>query len=745
MDSLAYISGSERDISFPLSRFLPPIPAGLGAAILARHAPGCQWVLDPFGIAPWLDVELAQAGCNVLVAENNPVSRFLLELASAPPKTGELQAALSELASVRKGEERLETHLLSLYETRCNKCRRMVQVEAYVWEKGAQVPSGRIYHCPCGEEGEFDVNEEDLSLYAQITSMEILHRASALERVTRQDDPDRIHAEQALACYQPRAIYALMTIINKLDAILPSLSREVKRALFALLLVAFDETNSLWSHPADRPRPKQLTIPTRFLEKNLWLSLEQAVRRWEYSAPVNLSEWQDSQPLTDHSPGSDGMGSIYVFEGRARDIVPALKIIQPGVVITALPRPNQAYWTLSALWTGWLWGREAASSFKSVLRRRRYDWNWHSQALQAAMKPIASNLPLNTPIFAILAEPEPAFLTASLVAAAEAGFDQEGIAWRGHGEPIQITWRRKAFQQEEMKPEEIDPQIVKDAVHNYLSSRGEPVPYLYIHAACLSALEAAHLLHHRDEAISYLQTQIQNSLADPEYQHFSISPNVETGLWSLAHWQPKDTLSDKVENALVNLLEKNPGISSTQLVDELNSTFPGLFTPSLELIQVILKSYAVESNGTWALRQGDTPPNRMAEMEAAVQSLENLAPRLGFTSDVEEKEQHIARWREGGIAVYSFVILSSTVTGTIFHTPGTSSGQSILVIPTDRTNLLSFKREHDPALQANAEKWKVIVYEDLDALTRQSNLNRETWEKNLTGSSPESTEQLKLF
>ena len=218
MGSLAYISGNDRDNSFPLSRFLPSIPAGLGAAFLARQVPGCQWVLDPFGIAPSLDVELAKACCNVLVAVNNPVSRFLLELASAPPKTGELQAALSALASVRKGEERLETYLVSLYQTNCNKCRRTVQVEAYVWEKGAQAPLGRIYHCPCGEEGEFDVTEDDLSLYTRVTAMEILDRANALERVTRRDDPDRVHAEQALECYQPRAIHALITTINKLDS-----------------------------------------------------------------------------------------------------------------------------------------------------------------------------------------------------------------------------------------------------------------------------------------------------------------------------------------------------------------------------------------------------------------------------------------------------------------------------------------------------------------------------------------------
>ncbi len=175
----------------------------MGATFLSRHVPGCAWVLDPFGVAPLLDVELANSGCNVLVAVNNPITRILLELASAPPKTAELQAALSELASARRGDERLETHLKSLYQTECNTCHRMLQAEAYVWEKGAQVPFARIYHCPCGEGGEFAVTEADLHLHARITATDALHRARALERVTTPDDPDRSNAEEALACYQP--------------------------------------------------------------------------------------------------------------------------------------------------------------------------------------------------------------------------------------------------------------------------------------------------------------------------------------------------------------------------------------------------------------------------------------------------------------------------------------------------------------------------------------------------------------
>jgi hypothetical protein len=56
----------------------------VAAAWLARHPiqPG-TWLLDPFGFAPQLAIEAARSGYRVLVTANNPITRFLLEMAQA--------------------------------------------------------------------------------------------------------------------------------------------------------------------------------------------------------------------------------------------------------------------------------------------------------------------------------------------------------------------------------------------------------------------------------------------------------------------------------------------------------------------------------------------------------------------------------------------------------------------------------------------------------------------------------------
>jgi len=60
----------------------------------------------------------------VLVTVNNPVTRFLIEMAANPPAVSDFNAALAGLAISKKGEERLESHLQSLYLTKCANCGR---------------------------------------------------------------------------------------------------------------------------------------------------------------------------------------------------------------------------------------------------------------------------------------------------------------------------------------------------------------------------------------------------------------------------------------------------------------------------------------------------------------------------------------------------------------------------------------------------------------------------------------------
>lgn len=185
-----------------------------------RIAPASAWLLDPLAASPRFPVQLAGGGMRVLVTAGNPIVRFLLDLAAHPPTESHLRAALSDLAIARKDDERLELRLQNLYQTDCAACNQKIPAEFFTWESKSGALLSKTYTCPaCGDMGERPASEEDLKRAAQWSHSEGLHRARALERIAALDDPDRVHAEEALRLYLPRAVYAFGTLINRLDGI----------------------------------------------------------------------------------------------------------------------------------------------------------------------------------------------------------------------------------------------------------------------------------------------------------------------------------------------------------------------------------------------------------------------------------------------------------------------------------------------------------------------------------------------
>ena len=481
---------------------------------------------------------LARAGQRVLVTAGNPVSRFLLDLTAHPPRLADLQAALADLAAARKEGKRLETHIQELYFTECENCGRELAAEAFLWDSKTSRLTGRIYNCVCGSGGEHPAtaqDEENAALWARADG---LHRSRALGRVAPSGDPDRPFAEEALEFYPPRAVYAIGTIINRLDGL--SSSDERRRCVSALLLYAADLSNALWSFPSDRPRPRQLTFPAIYRENNLWLALEAGVKAWaseEIQVPVTL--WPADPPES---------GGLCIFEGPLRDLSADLDEIAIKAVVGAIPRPNQAFWTLSALWSGWLWGHAAVGPFKSVLRRRRYDWQWHAEALKALFGNLVEVITPEVPFFAILSEAEPTFVSAAFLAAQTTGLEITGLAMHAETEPLQILWKKTrstgnaASLKQAKKTLSPDANYTRKVMREILEKRREPMPYLHLHAATLAALAEKGMLTWSEDALPILEKTIHTALANSEFLDMEGRTTPETGTWALKKWEPQQAL-----------------------------------------------------------------------------------------------------------------------------------------------------------------------------------------------------------
>ena len=760
-----WISGVLPDQAGPLHRFLPLVPGGVIQRWLSATVQSGSLILDPFGSTPFPAIEAARAGYRVLVAANNPVARFLLDMGANPPPENELKAALAELSSAVKGTERLPQHISNLYLTECAQCGSSISADAFLWEKGASTPYARIYTCTkCGDNGEHPALESDAQR-AQSFQKQNLTWARALERVAPLNDPDREHAEEALETYLPRAVYALMTLINTIDKLAPSPAATAERSawiyrqrsLIALLLSACDRGNSLWSPGGTRSRPRQLSRPGRFIEYNLWKVLEEFIPHWSAPAsgerPIPVVIWPQLPPPE---------GGISVFEGRIRDLVEQLKDQPIQAMISAIPRPNQAYWSLSALWAGWLWGREASAPFKSVLRRRRYDWAWHTTALFSALQSIESCLEGDTPFFTLVSEVEAGYLTALFIAATLSRFKLHSLALRAEYSLLQAQWTGHNLDNHPPAPDRQNlsfptgqqiQEIALKASIKYLGGRAEPSGILGMHTAALIDIhELLATLSLEPNQAAELYTIVQNGLQQTflnqsELQRFGGSEgSLEGGKWWIGGMQKIKSseklaslpLTDRVEIAVVRAFQRQQTWEISDLDQQICSEFPGLDTPDSGLIRACVESYANESSPeVWALRAGESTRQRRQDLSEMSELLDQIMERVGLTSRTPPREPPEGQFSmmygtADGLALYHFHIMVSAILGPVMNFPPSASREAYILCPGSRAILIDYKLRNNPMLNNQIHKsWKFVKFRLLRRIFESMPGDLESLEKQL--------------
>jgi hypothetical protein len=386
-----------------------------------------------------------------------------------------------------------------------------------------------------------------------------------------------------------------------------------------------------------------------------------------------------------------------------------------------------------------------------------------------------------------LSEPEPSFLTSALTAAGAAGFDLQSIALRTQHDPIQLLWTCGEHLKRQSNPAEIED--VREAIQAHLVERGEPASYLHVHAAGLVTLVKAHALKQKDqefdEALRSTHALIQRALEeDPRFIHYSNGESVDTGLWglqskvtlseatpapgagageglaasrrdssvaSLPHTAPvplrgndmKESLSDRVEIAIVTFLQKHPHSIYLELEQDLYPRFPGLLTPSMGMFYAVLSSYAQKENGAWNLRPEDVAAARRDELVRIISLIQAIGKRLGYSTRKQDKNY---LWEQNGRLERTFYILASALLGRALAETPYPPEQTIIVIPGGRAALAAYKAQRDPSLAARIKKVQVVKYRLLRTLIELPVLTRETFEEQIAGDPLEkSKSQMMMF
>lgn len=713
----------------PLARFIPPMDHGVIGQMLENLDLQGMCLLDPFGVSPRVPIEAAGAGRSVIVIANNPISRFVLEHTLKPFRVSELQSALAQIAGLPKDDTRMENFILDLYRSRCARCGAAVSVDFYVWDKELGGPSHKVYVCEeCSHAGEVPTTEEDWER-ALDYSRRGLHHAMAVEQVAPRGDPDRKHAEAALAVYPGRAIYAITTLINKVQQL--KFNADMEAAVHALLLSAFDAGNALWGYPDGRERPRQLVASQRYREFNLWRAMEEAIGAWAMEDPG--VDWTELGENVELAPGT-----IYIFHGGYSELAELIGRERLDYALTVPPRPNQAFWTLSALWAAWLWGQSAAAPVKVALRRRRYDWAWHADALHTVIRQITPLLKPPASVAAYLPESEPGFIAALLSSLDALGYDLQGRALRAHEGHAAAIWQR-AVQKEGVSDVKIGEAGLSAACRRVLISRCEPASFAIVHAAGWSYLSSKHYPRaHWESDTRQMMQMISETLGtvlnDPEeFQRFGRGLELETGLYWVAGASDCGlSLFDRVEQLVLDELRKGSPLSLEGADRSVCRELKGLQTPGRRLVAAALQSYGESSElGRWTLRPEDLKMARAQDASEIREDLIRIGERLGF--NVEDVEKVI--WRDGDEISFRFLIQETAILGNIQLDPDDTL---TIAMPGGRASLLAEKSRRDPRIRDWLESGnRILKYRHVRRLVSESTLTRENLFERLEIDPPE--------
>jgi hypothetical protein len=354
--------------------------------------------------------------------------------------------------------------------------------------------------------------------------------------------------------------------------------------------------------------------------------------------------------------------------------------------------------------------------------------------LSAALESLAPLLKEGTPIFGLIGEAEAGFLSAALIAGNRAGYELNGLAMPTEGGHTQISWRQSTLLPQSLVPDVDRAQRARSEAQIYFQARGEPSRYLNLHATILEELAKARALAKVDQTPAEDLSQFNSILEEALtfrggfLRYGGSEKALDVGYWWLReNANVSSPLSDRVEEKLVHFLIDHPDHPISDLYDALSASFPGLLTPSAELIHICLESYGeekVERTGAWHLHPQNSPSARQRDLDNIRTLLNRIADTLGF----QQTGELPMIWQdELGNVTYAWYVITSAILSDYIFKREHPSQRSLIVFPGGRANLVALKIQNDPRLRLAVEEgWRLIKFRQIRWLAENPVISRDT-------------------
>jgi hypothetical protein len=755
----------------PLQRYLDLLPPDVLDLYLNSYTKPGDLVIDPAAQTPTLPLVASRLGRKALACNFNPINALLVRGLLTLPAPEEIDGATMRLADSLKRGVPLRDHINGLYATTCGRCSHTVVAERFLWDGEQNRPIEKKYHCPyCAYEGQFGVDDADLQTLDGVESQGV-HFWYLMERLAQPHEAERGLAEELLQLYTPRNLYALTDLSMRIEALFAG--SPLHPALELILLSCLDTCSKLADSPLPRATALRLQPPSRFVERNVWQAFEEAYRLLRGLAPapqVTMSSGVERLVV-------EGRSQTLVLNEPLRRVTAMLPPASVGLVIGAPQAYYRPFWTLSYLWSGWLWGRHKASLFKPLLSRRFLGWSWYRHATATALRTLHRPLKPRGRMVFLLEGADLNHVANLVLAAIGAAFRLDSMLYQPQDpkpprHPMQGVagaYRLTFSRDDRAPPMAVEPsaeslaaalrQAARGAIVELLRERGQALHLGWLHSvvyerwARRGLLKQALLLEGEFSPADFLHEQLEATLEEdletgaltllPEDLDDPEGPQV---WWLGGKGYPALPLGDRVERSVCQILRSQPDLEPDQLENRIYSQFAGPFTPGPGLVHKCLESYGecTSSCPTWRLRTEDAPASLDRKREEALEILSSVGGRLGFQVVTREHgrrglDNHITdqrnwrlsrtldvSWEDGEGACHVFAIKHTTSFGDILS--GMRGGQDPLqryiVVPHRRLDLLRFRIETELLLRvALADgRWQFIKLEHLRQLAIKDDL-----------------------
>ena len=419
-----------------LDRFLPPCFEHGVNELLKLNLQAGDMIFDAFGSHPLFPLLAAAKGYTVLVSSHNPIINTIMRTYALTPSRADFNKALADFSTLKRGDESLEQHLRSLYDTRCPQCNEITPVLAFLWQKNDSLPIKKILACPrCHASGEYDIDAYDIAILEKIGDAK-LHHSRAISSVIDITHEHYRDIQQIMEVFPLRSLYTIINMSNRIKGTMSN--PQSQQILTALLLNFCDFGNALWDPENTKFRPKQINLPSTYKEFNPWVYLDEWIQSWkQFDKAIPYRIWPE---IPDSSTGG-----ICLMPFKLKDSSVLIRELPVKAVIGLIPRPSNAFWTLSAMWSGWIYGKSAVQDMSFAFTRKRYDWRWHANALAASFDRINQAVSDDIPRIMQIPELLPGFLSALYAAAHEANWKSKSVSYNSDDQNMYGIWKKKAI------------------------------------------------------------------------------------------------------------------------------------------------------------------------------------------------------------------------------------------------------------------------------------------------------------